>query len=301
MNTKPKVHTVDLHFMEVDKTIATYVLENDDGLLLIDPGPYTTYTNLQQGLNRRGLSLHDVSDVLITHVHFDHAGAAWALAAHGARVHVHPLGEPHLASPERLWASAARIYSEAGMALLWGAMKPIAAKRLRAWQHEETDLLGRYKVEALHTPGHAKHHIAWRIGNCLFAGDVAGVRIDAGPVEAPCPPPDIDVEAWRASIELISNLRGVDHVYLTHYGEVAGSLQTHYRKLRHNLDALANFVRERLDLDMQELNVELAAHVERMRGKDEAIQGRYSFANPADMSVAGLLRYWKGKLRDGEQ
>jgi glyoxylase-like metal-dependent hydrolase (beta-lactamase superfamily II) len=61
---------------------------------------------------------------LLTHIHFDHAGAAWKFAENGAKIYVHPIGIPHLANPEKLWNSAKMIYTDK-MEMLWGTMESI--------------------------------------------------------------------------------------------------------------------------------------------------------------------------------
>jgi glyoxylase-like metal-dependent hydrolase (beta-lactamase superfamily II) len=61
---------------------------------------------------------------LLTHIHFDHAGAAWKFAENGAKIYVHPIEIPHLANPEKLWNSANMIYTDK-MEMLWGTMESI--------------------------------------------------------------------------------------------------------------------------------------------------------------------------------
>src|SRR5690606_16623004 len=112
------------------------------------------------------------------------------LAEKGANIYLHPLGAKHLADPSRLMASAKMIYQER-MDELWGQMHPIPENQLIRVEDYETITVGDTKIKSLHTPGHAIHHIAWQINDLIFTGDVAGVKIGAGPVQPPCPPPDI--------------------------------------------------------------------------------------------------------------
>ena len=63
-----------------------------------------------------------------------------------------------------------------------------------------------------YTPGHASHHVVYfdRSDGTAYVGDVAGVRIPPTDfVRAPTPPPDIDVEAWQRSIDLVGGARAL--------------------------------------------------------------------------------------------
>ncbi|MDW8288999.1 MAG: MBL fold metallo-hydrolase, partial [Flammeovirgaceae bacterium] len=97
------IHVIDLHFLENLETIAAFAVPTEEGLLLIETGPYTTFAHLQDGLKKLGYALSDVKHVAVTHIHFDHSGAAWALAERGANVYVHPFGYPHLLDPTKLY------------------------------------------------------------------------------------------------------------------------------------------------------------------------------------------------------
>ena len=122
---------LDLHFLQKEETIASFLIPGEAGPILIETGPYSTWEHLCQGLKQQGYAPQDIKHVLLTHIHFDHAGAAWALAERGATVYVHPVGLPHLAAPERLYRSAKRIYGDE-MERLWGEMKGIPAEQLVA-------------------------------------------------------------------------------------------------------------------------------------------------------------------------
>ena len=141
--------------------------------------------------------------LLLTHIHFDHAGAAGALVRRwpDLEVWVHERGAPHLVDPERLVASARRLYGD-DFDRLWGEVVPIPEGNLRVLSGGET--IGDWRVA--YTPGHASHHVAYldqRTG-AAFVGDVAGARIGNGPMVPPTPPPDIDLELWAQSIDTIA-------------------------------------------------------------------------------------------------
>lgn len=292
-----QVHIIDLVFLHEDSTIAAFLIETNDGPVLIETGPESTWAQLEAGINKLGYQVSDIKHVLLTHIHFDHAGAAWKLAEQGATIHVHPIGLPHLASPQKLWNSAAQIYGD-DMNRLWGEMKPIPAAQLNECGHGQIFSFGGIEVKALHTPGHAIHHIAWQLGQSIFTGDVAGVKINNGPVVPPCPPPDIHIENWIASIQLLRD-QNPQRLYLTHFGEV-NDPSIHLDKLEYVLYDWANWMKDfyGLEIEQKEVVKKFMIYTESQLEKygldKEAIQ-RYENANPSWMSVAGLLRYWKLK------
>jgi glyoxylase-like metal-dependent hydrolase (beta-lactamase superfamily II) len=193
-----------------EKVIACFEVDG----ILVDPGPQSCEETLLAALGgERPKAL------LLTHIHFDHAGATGALVRRwpDLDVYVHERGAPHMASPERLVASAARLYGgEEGLRETWGEVIPVPEERLKVLSGGET-VLG-FKVA--YTPGHASHHVCYlhESTGTAFVGDMAGVRVPpAGLTLAPTPPPDIDVEAWERSLSTIAAWEP-QVLALTHFG-----------------------------------------------------------------------------------
>jgi glyoxylase-like metal-dependent hydrolase (beta-lactamase superfamily II) len=297
MAASKKIHTLDLDFLGHSDTIAAYLLEYDGALALVESGPFSTIEALKTQVEKLGFVLSDIKQVFLTHIHFDHAGAAWALADLGATIYVHPVGAPHLQAPEKLYNSAKQIYGDK-MEYLWGEMRGIAPERLKSTAHGEQIAFGNTDafLTAWHTPGHASHHIAWQWDKDLFTGDVAGVKVNGGIVVPPCPPPDIDLAAWSVSIELMKNL-GVKTLYLTHYGTVT-KVKSHLNALEKRLYRWANWIKKKQLTGLSA--AEIIPQYQDFVGKELNRYGivgehltQYESANPAWMSVAGLMRYWK--------
>ncbi len=290
------IQTIDLHFLGHPDTIAAFLIETSAGPVLVETGPHSTIAYLEKSLHQHGFSLEDVRHVFLSHIHLDHGGAAWVFAEKGATVYLHPLGAPHFINPEKLLASARLIYKEQ-MDSLWGQLKPIDKERIRVVQHKERIKIGNIALKAWHTPGHAIHHIAWQLDSVLFTGDVGGVKIgENGIVVPPCPPPDIDVEAWRASIQLILSKR-FDSLFLTHFGQVE-HVKEHLKELEGRLLNWANWMKPYFEsgTDHQVVTPLFQQYVAKQL-QEGGISGegleQYESANPAWMSVAGLMRYWK--------
>ena len=207
------MRAIDTRHLGNEKVICCWDVDG----VLVDPGPQSTEETLVAALDGAVPSA-----LLLTHIHFDHAGAAGALVRRWPElpVYVHERGAPHMASPGRLVASAARLYGgEEGLRRLWGEVVPVPEGNLKVLKGGET-VLGDFQVE--YTPGHASHHVSYlhEPTGTAFVGDVAGVRIPPSRyVMAPTPPPDIDVEAWDRSIDLIAGW-DPQALALTHFGQV---------------------------------------------------------------------------------
>ncbi len=234
----PGVHTIDLRFQGQAGYIATGVLDSMDGPILVDPGPTSTLPALVRGLVDLGTSLEDVSAVLLTHIHLDHAGVSGILAEQNPklRIRVHRAGARHLLDPSRLLASATRLYGDQ-METLWGAIHPVPEGTLIPLDGgEEFDIGGRH-IRSLATPGHAVHHMAWldETTRAAFVGDATGERFpDTTMVIPVTPPPDIDVEAMLTSTAAIRDWNP-SQLFLTHFGpfhDVARHLDDHDARLR---------------------------------------------------------------------
>jgi glyoxylase-like metal-dependent hydrolase (beta-lactamase superfamily II) len=201
---------IDVRHRGREKVIACFEVDG----ILVDPGPQSCEETLLEALGGdRPRAL------LLTHIHFDHAGAAGALVRRWPEldVYVHERGAPHLASPERLVASAARLYGgEEGLREMWGEVVPVPEERLKVLRGGET--VRGFRVE--YTPGHASHHVCYlhEDSGVAFVGDMAGVRVPpSGLTLAPTPPPDIDVEAWDRSVDAIAAWAPTT-LALTHFG-----------------------------------------------------------------------------------
>lgn len=287
---------LDLHFMGISGTIAAYLIPHQRGAILVESGPGSTLPSLLTGLEAHGLGPENITDVLLTHIHLDHAGAAGWLAAQGASIHVHPVGAPHLLNPEKLLASAARIYGDM-LDTLWGAFLPVPADRLDVIEPGETLTVGGLEFQALDTPGHAEHHFAYLYEDTLFSGDIGGIRLDGLPhLRLPMPPPEFDPGKWRLSLDRICQAN-FQRIAPTHFG-IYPDPGWHLDALRQTLDDVECWMEENLPADppVEVINQEFLEWTRARslaEGLTEAQIQAYETSNPTWMSGYGMQRYWR--------
>jgi glyoxylase-like metal-dependent hydrolase (beta-lactamase superfamily II) len=291
---------IDLHFLGHPEIITTAIIQSAAGLSLVDPGPSTSLDNLRTALKGKGMSVGDVRQLLLTHIHLDHAGAAGTLVKENPRIEVfvHERGAPHLADPTKLLASASRLYQQ-DMDRLWGEVLPVPADRIRTLAGGERLTAGGRELEVAYTPGHASHHVSYfdAASRVAFVGDTAGIRRGAGTyILPPTPPPDIDLEAWRESEARILRW-DPETLFLTHFGPYHGA-RVHFQQLFARLDEWSAIVRRLLSdatrddgQREQEFVDEALRDMRRTVGETEA--ARYSRAGRLDYSWKGLARYWR--------
>jgi glyoxylase-like metal-dependent hydrolase (beta-lactamase superfamily II) len=251
--------------------------------VLVDPGPSSCLDTLLAALERRPPRV-----LALTHIHLDHAGASGSLLRRfpDTEVWVHERGAPHLTEPARLLESASRLYGEQ-MGELWGEVLPVPRERIRVLVGGES--LGPFRVA--YTPGHASHHVSYlhEPTGRAFTGDVTGIRIGEGRVLAPTPPPDIDLEAWRASLDAIERWRPRS-LAMTHFGEY-GDVAEHLAEVRKQLEAEEAMAR---DLDEPAFASLVRARVADSQASERAA---YEQAMPPEQSFQGLARYLRGRER----
>ena len=249
---------------------------------LVDPGPESSLETL--------LGAHEgerPEAIVLTHIHLDHAAATGAIVRRWPQVpvYVHERGAPHLIDPSRLLASAERLYGEM-MDVLWGEIVPVPEQNVRALAGGET-VRG---MRVAYTPGHASHHVCYlhEETGTAFVGDVAAVLIPGtNLIVPPTPPPDIDVETWLESIELVERW-GPERLAVTHFGAIEEPAE-HLATVRERLVEEAGLARE-LDEDgyEQRHRALVASRASTEQAAEELIQ-----CVPPEYQWRGLDRYWR--------
>jgi glyoxylase-like metal-dependent hydrolase (beta-lactamase superfamily II) len=294
------VHTIDLLFQGRPGLIAAYLIENGDERVLVETGPFSCHQALLQGLSSVGCHWDTISDVLLTHIHLDHAGGAGWWAQQGKNVWVHPSGQPHLVDPSKLIASASRIYGDR-MQELWGDIPAGPEARVHAAEGGATLDREALQIELWDTPGHARHHLAFSVEDHCFTGDVAGVSLQdletgirTAYLSAATAPPQFELSPYLQSIRSLA-AQGFASLHLAHFGTISGktAVAAHWsayeQKVSEVFQRVSTWVAAGLT---SEAIAEAYTAEERIQanraGISDAAWDRWQLANGTIMSAKGL-------------
>jgi glyoxylase-like metal-dependent hydrolase (beta-lactamase superfamily II) len=274
-----KPREIDVRHLGNPLVICCYELDG----VLVDPGPESAHRTLLEALDG------PPERILLTHIHFDHAGATGSLVRRwpDVEVWVHERGAPHLIDPSRLVASATRIYGD-DMERLWGEVVPIPERNVRVLSGGET--IGPWRVK--YTPGHASHHVSYlhEPTGTAFVGDVGGVRVEGGPIIPPTPPPDIDLELWHASLDAVAAWQP-ERLAVTHFGSY-DDVDHQIAAMHEALDRWGALARQTDAHSFADAMIE-----EMRRAPDATATQAFLQAMPPDTLWPGLDRYWSKRNR----
>ncbi len=298
MTNHPEIFTLDLNFQNCPNAIASYLIPHQEGLVLIESGPGSTQDNLDRNLQELGYTIEEITHVLLTHIHLDHAGAAgWLAKQSGAKVYVHQRGAPHLLDPSKLLASATRIYQDK-MDMLWGDFLSVPEEQLVILDDGMEIQVGSYTFRALDTPGHANHHMAFILDEICFSGDVGGVRIASGGerlLRIPMPPPEFHPPRWRESVTKLKKEK-ISRIAPTHFG-FFDDVEWHLDSVLSELDAAEEWMQMIMprEYSIEDLRKEFLNWVKNRSlelGVGIVTLDAFEKANPSGMSADGMKRYW---------
>ncbi|MGZ4147934.1 MAG: MBL fold metallo-hydrolase [Actinomycetota bacterium] len=301
---QPGITAIDTFYGGRERYTAAYLLAAERPTL-VETGPTTSVEPVVAGLERLGIGADDLANIVVTHIHLDHAGGVGRLRERFPRatVFVHERGAPHLADPTKLVASATRLYGETQMRSLFGPVDPVPQERLQALVDGQRIDLGGRELLVDHTPGHASHQVALTDSatGAVFTGDALGVHVPDLPVLRPAtPPPDVDVEAAVASIQRIRG-RARSVLLFAHFGPIADVdriCDLAIARLRGWAEAVRDELRRTEDPD------EIAARLEQEARRDietgaeadldlDALEDRLRLLSSVRMNALGLIRYWQ--------
>ncbi|MGC5012015.1 MBL fold metallo-hydrolase [Streptosporangium sp. DT93] len=297
------VYEIDTRMAGYSGITAGYLILGDRPCL-VETGTSTSAPVVRDALTSLGVGPRDLSTVVVTHIHLDHAGGVGDIAGFypDAEIVVHEKGARHLADPSRLMASARMVWGDK-LDVLFGDLSPTEASRIRALGDTGSIDLGNGRTLSSHySPGHAKHHVGLVDSGTgdLYVGDAAGVYLpETGDLRPATPPPDFDLQTALDSIALFEAL-GPQRLLFSHYGPVTDVEETLGRsaeELRVWVDLTRQAHAEGMDLDHAVAMVRdrTRDRYAALRG-DEATAEQFELLSGAPSNVAGIL-HWLNRVQ----
>lgn len=299
----PGVLQIDTLLGGWHEVTAGYLIEGP-APVLIETGSQSSVPTLLAALGAHGVQAADLAGVVVTHIHLDHAGGVGDVARAFPRtnVYVHPRGARHLTNPSRLIASAATVYGDS-LDSLYGRLEPTEADRVHALEDgQPIDIGGGRTLVTVHSPGHAKHHLALHDSGSglIFAGDAVGVRLPAGGALRPATPPaDFDLEMALDSLSRFAS-RSPSGIALAHYGLLPGDPKDELASAAQTLEEWAGVARQarargrdieealrrRFGGDLGQLSEDARRRVEALNGIHSNAEGLKLWLDRADAPTA---------------
>lgn len=288
---------IDLVPLGLEGIVGCYLLEGPEPTI-VDPGPASTAERLRDALHGHGLGPDDLKHVALTHIHLDHAGASGHVAEWfpSATVHVHEDGASNMVDPRYLVANTRQAFGPATDDL-WGDVKPVPEDRISSWSPGDA---GPWDgLRAVATPGHIGHHVSYldeRDGT-LYSGDSMGVALSGSPPHPMGPPPNVDVPAWRETIEAVGSM-GPERLAPTHFGfrtDVEPYLAELLRRLNDMVDRANAAIVTEDDSVAESFDREIRAEMASFMGEEKA--RRYFEMFPPRNDFAGVAFYLESNSR----
>jgi len=299
----PGIYAVDSGYLRPELG-AVHIVKAGHSTYIVDTGTHVSVPRTLDALDALDIDRRDVSHIILTHIHLDHAGGAGALmqALPDATLVVHPRGARHMADPSKLIAGSIAVYGEDTFRTLYGELVPIDADRILQTSDEGTLEVGDRVLRFLHTPGHAKHHhcIIDDVVKGVFTGDTFGLgyrslNTPAGRFVFPSSAPvHFDPDAARTSIQRIL-ATGYNTAWLTHYSRVDGLVGLAPQLLA-DLDAFQDIVGRGGDTDAVEaaLMTYLCARAAAMGHAGTDAERRDILALDVKLNAQGLV-VWRAR------
>ena len=317
------VYMIDTAMSGYSGITAAYAILGDRPCL-VETGTATSAPVVREALAGLGVGAGDLATIVVTHIHLDHAGGVGDLAAAypQARIVVQDTGARHLADPSRLMASARRVFGPA-MDSLFGELLPTASERIDTiGDVGAVDLGGGRRLEAHHTPGHARHHLGLvdSVTGDLYVGDAAGLYIppeDAssqtglgadgamGVMLPGTPPPDFDLDLALSSLRRLDDLRA-RRLLFSHYGPIT-AVSDALERAQEELRVWVGIVRDARSEEAFDLDHALAMVRDRTRERYATLLARPEVAakfealSSSAANVAGIARWLEAEEKRADQ
>lgn len=206
--------------------LCTVYLVVDDKTALVEVGSSVQIPDILQAVARLGYDINELSYIIPTHVHSDHAGGAGHLAQQlpRARVVAHPKAARLLADDsiiDRMLQNRKLVFGDDADER-FGGMLAIAEERFVLVEDGARIDLGERKLEVIHTPGHDPNHLCFLDSKTrgLFCGDALGGYFSETKTRMPASVPGSDPEVIIQSIDKVKQFNPA-MLFFSHGGATA--------------------------------------------------------------------------------
>ncbi len=223
------VYCIDTMVNGEKEVVASFILDFEK-VAIVETGPRCVAKSILDALNEIGIKREKVRYIALTHIHLDHGGGAGTLIKElpNAVILVHPRGVKHIIDPAKLWTASQSVLGD--LAEIYQPPEPVPASRVFGVDDMQKISLGNDDLVAIHTPGHASHHIVFHLRNLnmLFTGDHAGIYRNGW--IAPTTPPPFYFEETLKSFEKLKSLKP-RNLGFTHFGFADNELERAEKKI----------------------------------------------------------------------
>ncbi|MGA7436023.1 MAG: MBL fold metallo-hydrolase [Solirubrobacterales bacterium] len=259
---------------------------------LVDTGPANTAENVIEALDTLGIKRLD--SIVLTHVHFDHAGGAGRLAEHfpEATVYIHADAAEHLVDPHQLAETVESVWHQDAEGL-FGLPVPLPEGRIRTIGHGDRIDLGDRQLEAIASPGHTRAHMVFldRGTGAMICGDALGLQLPGSRVIRPSTPPSDYSHA--DSVASINRMREFDptSLHLAHFGPAQQDPEATFDRAIIAIDDWHESFERKSEIaeDEEELLRSVNACVEAtLESVPPSVRRGFESVNPAWLNIAGM-------------
>lgn len=238
-------HLIDTHFLDQPGAAGVYFVDRGKPTL-IDAGTSRTVGSVLDGLERVGMPPEGLQQIVLTHLHLDHAGGVQGLFEECGSVDVfcHENGTRFLTNEkaaQRLVEGAHQVLGDLGSA--YGDFGTVPGDRVHDLSAGDQVDLGEGFLEMREASGHSPRQLCPydQDTGTLFTGDEVGARMSGTAVPA-TPPPDFHHEETLRSLE---NFEELDPEYLAfpHFGWCECPLEA-IQEYRETLNSWVTMVRQ---------------------------------------------------------
>lgn len=234
------LYIISTELLNTKNWLSTYLIIGDKGGMLIDPGPSVNIEALMEIINEEFSNIK-IKYLGATHIHIDHGGGLGNLAKllGDVKIFVHPRGVKHLVDPTRLWEASIEVLGD--IALFFGKPQHIESSKIVGLEDNSGIDLGGITVRAIHTPGHAPHHISYVVEpfNILLAGDALANLYEGRVYPVTVPP--FNFPEYLKSINKVASLN-YDIISVAHFGYVKGNTDVFLQRVKDKAIAWASTI-----------------------------------------------------------